>query len=100
MPKRISFRAINVTSEYLILLCSRIRFFYILAEEVKFKLSELNTHGPTVRGWRSEKNCDYPQEIILNLERRCILNKIQILVHQYLIRMYYTITYSENIQFK
>lgn len=57
-------------------------------------------HGPTVRGWRSEKNCDYPQEIVLQLERRCVLNKVQILIHQFLIRKYagrFLVTWYSNL---
>lgn len=58
-------------------------------EDPKYKASELNTHGPTVKGWQSTKNCEYPQELILKLEKRCSLHKIQFLAHQYLIRQYF-----------
>ncbi|KAF7267295.1 hypothetical protein GWI33_019484 [Rhynchophorus ferrugineus] len=68
MPKRFKFSVIHSTSE-----------------EAKYRISELNIHGPTVKGWRSERDCQYPQEVVLRLEKRCILNKIQILAHQYLI---------------
>ncbi|KAG5899830.1 hypothetical protein JTB14_012301 [Gonioctena quinquepunctata] len=68
MPKKIDFTVIHATSE-----------------DPKYRYVELNTHGPIVKGWQSERNCDYPQEIILQLEKRCLLSKIQILAHQYLI---------------
>ncbi|XP_008195174.2 centrosomal protein of 104 kDa [Tribolium castaneum] len=68
MPKKIDFALIHVTSE-----------------DPKYRAIELNTHGPTVKGWQSAKNCEYPQEIVIQLNKRCCLNKIQILAHQYLI---------------
>ncbi|XP_066143045.1 centrosomal protein of 104 kDa isoform X2 [Euwallacea fornicatus] len=68
MPKKIGFSSASASSE-----------------DSKYRLTELNSHGPIVRGWRSEKNCDYPQEIVLQLEKRCVLDKIQILAHQYMI---------------
>lgn len=55
-------------------------------EDPKHRSTELNAHGPTVKGWQSEKNCEYPQEIVLQLEKRCSITKIQFLAHQYLIR--------------
>lgn len=60
--------------------------YLYLDEDPKYKASELNAHGPTVRGWQSTKNCEYPQELILKLKKRCSLHKIQFLAHQYLIR--------------
>ncbi|KAF5298712.1 hypothetical protein FQA39_LY11722 [Lamprigera yunnana] len=68
MPKKIKFTLIHSTSE-----------------DPKFKASELNNHGPNVKGWQSSKNCAFPQELILQLERQCLLTKIQVLTHQYLI---------------
>ncbi|XP_030760199.1 centrosomal protein of 104 kDa [Sitophilus oryzae] len=68
MPKKIKFTVIHSSSE-----------------DSRYRVSELNVHGPTVKGWRSEKECQYPQEVVLQLERKCSLNKIQILAHQYLI---------------
>ncbi|XP_072390154.1 centrosomal protein of 104 kDa [Diabrotica undecimpunctata] len=68
MPKTIRFTTIFATSE-----------------DPKYKYLELNSHGPIVKGWQSEKDCKYPQEIVLKLETRCILNKIQILAHQFMI---------------
>ncbi|XP_050305639.1 centrosomal protein of 104 kDa isoform X2 [Anthonomus grandis grandis] len=68
MPRKICFNAVSATSE-----------------DPKYRLIELNSHGPTVKGWQSGKNCEYPQEIILQLERKCVLEKIQILAHQFMI---------------
>ncbi|XP_063905541.1 centrosomal protein of 104 kDa isoform X1 [Zophobas morio] len=68
MPKKIDFSVIHVTSE-----------------DPKYRATELNTHGPTVKGWQSARNCEYPQEVVIQLDKRCSLNKIQLLAHQYLI---------------
>ncbi|XP_022908235.1 centrosomal protein of 104 kDa [Onthophagus taurus] len=68
MPKKINFNVIFATDE-----------------DPKYKSSELNIHSPTVKGWQSSKNCDFPQEIVVQLEKRCALDKVQILAHQYLI---------------
>nr|CAH7766447.1 unnamed protein product [Callosobruchus chinensis] len=68
MPKKIEFNVVYITSE-----------------ESKYKSTELNTHAPIVKGWQSAKDCEYPQEIILQLENRCILVKVQLLAHQFLI---------------
>ncbi|CAH1965536.1 unnamed protein product [Acanthoscelides obtectus] len=68
MPKKIRFTVVYVTSE-----------------ESKYKSTELNIHAPIVKGWQSVKDCEYPQEIILQLEKRCILSKVQLLAHQFLI---------------
>lgn len=58
----------------------------VVGEDVKYRAEELNAHGPTVKGWQSPKNCEYPQEIVLKFERKCSVSKIQVLAHQYLIR--------------
>ena len=42
----------------------------------------LQSPKPTNRGWQSEKNCLYPQEIYIELERPSKLNFISILCHQ------------------
>ncbi|XP_057656102.1 centrosomal protein of 104 kDa [Diorhabda carinulata] len=68
MPKPVHFTAIYATSE-----------------DAKYRYAELNTHGPIIKGWQSEKNCQYPQEIILKLDTRCEMSKIQILSHQFMI---------------
>ncbi|XP_050546423.1 centrosomal protein of 104 kDa isoform X2 [Daktulosphaira vitifoliae] len=58
---------------------------YKTSEDTNYLSSELNHHGPTVKGWRSSRNCEYPQELILKLEEPTIIYQIQILSHQYLI---------------
>ncbi|XP_075210300.1 centrosomal protein of 104 kDa [Lycorma delicatula] len=68
MPRKISFSVI-----------------YATGEEEKYKASELDHHGPSVRGWQSCKDCNYPQELILKLHVVATLQQIQILAHQFLI---------------
>lgn len=86
MPKKITFNVVYVTSKLFIKNLIYIIQKKILGEDTNYRSNELNTHGPTVKGWRSIKNSNYPQEIILQLNKQCILNKIQILAHQYMIR--------------
>ncbi|GFG38230.1 hypothetical protein Cfor_12223 [Coptotermes formosanus] len=54
-------------------------------EDEHYRASELNTHGPTVLGWQSARECSYPQELILQLHSTATIQKIQVLAHQYLI---------------
>ncbi|BES98081.1 centrosomal protein 104kDa [Nesidiocoris tenuis] len=68
MPRKVNFTVVHATSE-----------------EDKFRASELDDHGPTVRGWHSAKECGFPQELILRLETPTVLSQVQILAHQYLI---------------
>ena len=63
-------------------------FFLISGEDERYRATELNYHGPTVKGWRSAQNCPYPQEITMQLNTMAVLHRIQILAHQYLIREY------------
>lgn len=88
MPKKIEFSVIHTTSMYTFknLYTENIYMAINEGEDPKHRSTELNTHGPTVKGWQSEKNCEYPQEIVLQLEKRCSITKIQFLAHQYLIR--------------
>ncbi|KAJ9597964.1 hypothetical protein L9F63_011165, partial [Diploptera punctata] len=58
---------------------------FFTGEDEQYRASELNTHGPTVVGWQSARNCSYPQELILQLNSTATVQKIQILAHQYLI---------------
>lgn len=60
--------------------------YHFLGEGEKFKASELDRHGPSVRGWQSCRDCAYPQELILRLHKTATLHQVQILAHQYLIR--------------
>ncbi|KAL3287619.1 hypothetical protein HHI36_002088 [Cryptolaemus montrouzieri] len=79
MTKKLEFSIVSATSE-----------------ECKYRASELNNHGPTVKGWQSAKNCEYPQEIILQLKKICSLRKIQLLVHQFLIPSRVELYYSNE----
>ncbi|XP_063698655.1 centrosomal protein of 104 kDa [Culicoides brevitarsis] len=54
-------------------------------EQTDFPASELNTHGPTVQGWRSNPENNTPKEILLKLDHPARISKIQVLAHQYLI---------------
>ncbi|XP_022668197.1 centrosomal protein of 104 kDa-like [Varroa jacobsoni] len=68
MPRKISFRVDSVTSE-----------------DDDHQASELNQHGPTVKGWLSKKYCNYPQEVVVRMESKCRICRIQILSHQFCI---------------
>ncbi|XP_014241905.1 centrosomal protein of 104 kDa [Cimex lectularius] len=68
MPRKIPFKTIYATSE-----------------DEKFRCSELDTQGPTVRGWQSQKDPSYPQDLILKLEKPVFLTQVQILAHQFMI---------------
>ncbi|XP_059170552.1 centrosomal protein of 104 kDa-like isoform X3 [Physella acuta] len=50
-----------------------------------YRASELNHHSPLTKGWQSSRFCLYPQDMVIQLEARSRLRKIQILSHQYLI---------------
>ncbi|BFZ23710.1 hypothetical protein BsWGS_26748 [Bradybaena similaris] len=50
-----------------------------------YRASELNHHSPLTKGWQSARFCLYPQDIVIQLETRSRLRKIQILSHQHLI---------------
>lgn len=49
------------------------------------RASELNYHSPLTKGWQSARYCLYPQDIVVQLEKRSRLRKIQVLSHQFLI---------------
>lgn len=56
-------------------------------EDSSFPASELNTHGPTVQGWRSALGSSLiPHDIILRFQTPAKVCRIQLLAHQYLIR--------------
>ncbi|XP_034667177.1 centrosomal protein of 104 kDa isoform X2 [Drosophila subobscura] len=55
-------------------------------EDVNFPASELNTHGPTVHGWRSTVGGSLAtHDIILRFQQPAKIYRIQLLAHQYLI---------------
>lgn len=68
MLRKIKFRVIHVTSQ-----------------DDQYPAKELNYTSPNTKGWRSTKNCPYPQQIVIELERSVRIRKIQILSHQALI---------------
>ncbi|XP_036961198.1 centrosomal protein of 104 kDa isoform X2 [Acanthopagrus latus] len=68
MPRKIGFIVVNSSSH-----------------EDNFSAKELMVHAPTVNGWRSNRQCSYPQHITLQLVERSRVRKLQLLAHQYLI---------------
>ncbi|XP_041448404.1 centrosomal protein of 104 kDa isoform X1 [Drosophila obscura] len=55
-------------------------------EDPNFPASELNTHGPTVHGWRSTVDGNLTtHDIILRFQQPAKIYRIQLLAHQYLI---------------
>ncbi|KAG0410751.1 hypothetical protein HPB47_012127, partial [Ixodes persulcatus] len=68
MPRKVNFSVVQVSGE-----------------DENFQAVELNLHGPTVKGWLSKKYSTYPQEIVIQLETKCRICRIQILSHQYCI---------------
>uniref|UniRef100_A0A6J0SSX4 Centrosomal protein of 104 kDa isoform X1 n=1 Tax=Pogona vitticeps TaxID=103695 RepID=A0A6J0SSX4_9SAUR len=50
-----------------------------------YSANELMVHAPTVKGWRSPRLCQYPQEIVLQMAEPCRIRKLQLLAHQYMI---------------
>ncbi|VDI17138.1 centrosomal protein CEP104 [Mytilus galloprovincialis] len=68
MPRKLPFRVIHASGQ-----------------DESYRASELNYHSPLTKGWQASRYCLYPQDIVLQLDQRCRLRKIQILSHQYLI---------------
>ena len=58
---------------------------YATGSDDDYSSSTLENHGPSVRGWRSERFCVYPQEIVLQLPAPIRVRKLQLLSHQYLV---------------
>ncbi|XP_076451911.1 centrosomal protein of 104 kDa-like isoform X2 [Babylonia areolata] len=54
-------------------------------EDDVHKAGDLNHHGPLAQGWQSSRFCLYPQDIVVKMEARSRLRKIQIFSHQFLI---------------
>ncbi|ESN90330.1 hypothetical protein HELRODRAFT_189836 [Helobdella robusta] len=68
MPSKLKFRLIEASSE-----------------ERGFEAKSLNFQSPFSNGWKSSKSCSYPQQLVLQLENRSNVRKIQIMVHHQLI---------------
>lgn len=71
MPHKLHFRVANATSQ-----------------EDYHKAIEISNHTPSSKGWQSAHFCLYPQDIVISLEHRCQIKKIQLLSHQYLIGIF------------
>lgn len=82
MPHKIPFRVVHVSGQ-----------------DENFKAVELNSHNPNVRGWHSTRFCLYPQDLVIYLEQKCRLRKIQILSHQFLIRKPLSVTKKYRLSF-
>nr|CDS27541.1 centrosomal protein of 104 kDa [Hymenolepis microstoma] len=63
----------------------KFRILHVTSQDDNFPARELNHISPSTNGWRSAKNCPYPQQIVVELEKPSRIRKIQILSHQYLI---------------
>ncbi|QDZ26015.1 hypothetical protein HOP50_20g85660 [Chloropicon primus] len=67
-PDRVKFRVKAVTSE-----------------DPDHPVTEVHLLAPHSRGWRSEKFCSYPQEMLLDLAQPAHVHQIQVLSHESLI---------------
>ena len=65
----------------------RFRVVHVTSQEEQFSARELNHVSPNTKGWRSARNCPYPQQIVVKLEKTSNIRKVQILSHQFLIGM-------------
>jgi len=63
----------------------RFKVIHASGQDDVCRAGELNHHSPTTRGWQSARFCLFPQDIVIQLETRSRLRKIQILSHQYLV---------------
>lgn len=66
-------------------------------EDLLFPASELNSHGPSVYGYRSlgDSKAD-SHEIVLRFQNPDLVCRIQILAHQYIIRKFYFVYFVAN----
>ena len=49
---------------------------------------DLLQQGPGVRGWASSRFSPFPQEIVLKMNEKSNLTKLQLLAHAHLIRKF------------
>ncbi|CAH1776232.1 unnamed protein product [Owenia fusiformis] len=61
------------------------RVIHVSGQDEHFKAVELNTHSPLTKGWQSARFCLYPQDIVVKLDFRSRLRKVQLLSHQFLV---------------
>ncbi|XP_053379398.1 centrosomal protein of 104 kDa-like isoform X2 [Mercenaria mercenaria] len=66
MPQKLSFKVIHASGQ----------------DDV-CRASELNYHSPLTKGWQSARYCLYPQDLVIQLDKRARLRKIQVLSHQF-----------------
>lgn len=55
-------------------------------EVAEHPASELGWAGPASRGWRSAPGAHAPHDLVLQLESRVSITRVQLLAHHYLIR--------------
>ena len=69
------------------LMTQKIKFqvVYATGSDDDYSSSALEDHGPSVKGWRSERFCVFPQELVLQLPSCIRVRKLQLLSHQFLI---------------
>lgn len=60
---------------------------FVSGEDEVHPSTELNTErqGPLNQGWSSQKFCLFPNDLIIQFERKIVLKKVQLLSHQFLI---------------
>ncbi|KAL3861939.1 hypothetical protein ACJMK2_007949 [Sinanodonta woodiana] len=61
------------------------RVVHASGQDDAHRVSELNYHSPLTKGWQSSRYCLYPQDIVIQLDNRSRLRKVQVLSHQFLI---------------
>jgi hypothetical protein len=98
MAKRIPFSCVFASGWWTFVSCRVLASFNHLfppqktpdEELPQYPASELNSHGPSMLGWRSkltDASADLtPKEIVLKFNYPAKIYKIQVLAHQYLIR--------------
>ncbi|XP_050702856.1 centrosomal protein of 104 kDa-like isoform X2 [Eriocheir sinensis] len=58
---------------------------HVTSEGESGRARDLLQQGPGARGWVSAPFCTYPQQVIIRLQERSHLSKLQLLAHQHLI---------------
>ncbi|RMX65269.1 hypothetical protein DD238_005696 [Peronospora effusa] len=81
---------------------SNLRFSVVActSEDASFSVSNLNNHVVTNQGYRTTKNCSYPQELILQLQRGlCRVTQVQIMSHETHIATMMELFVSKSLHF-
>ena len=55
---------------------------FCTSEDEHFPVTELTRLVPSSRGWQSEKQCSFPQQIGIRFDGEVFLDQLQILVHE------------------